>query len=49
MSFFYSSGTRIAYSVLDLDDCCGYDFQTSPGGSGDQVRSLPGTVVVKGR
>lgn len=37
------------YSVLDLAVGCGYDFQTSPGGSGDLVRSLPGTVVVEGR
>jgi len=37
MSLFYPSGTAGAYSVLDLAGCCGYDFQTSPGGSGDQM------------
>jgi len=37
MSFIYSFGTRFKYSVLDLVGCCGYDFQTLPGGSGDRV------------
>lgn len=37
MSFFYPSGMLIDYSVLDLAVSCGYDFQTSPGGSGDRV------------